>query len=298
MYKGKSSYTLARMHKSVQIKSNGKFYDVTLNYQNEQFDDRKVEPNDTLLSISINDEENKEMYYIDFDFLTDVLDEEEVDKVYKGIMKLLISGIDKSHGNLTEIGFLSSTEGKNQLQNAIFSLALTLESKDSNTYGHSERVAENVLEIAKVLKLEDRDKRNLWRAAMLHDIGKIGIPDVILHKPLSLTQPEWDIMKLHPERGEGICSKLSFAQEVLPIIRHHHERYDGAGYPDGLAGDSIPLLARIVSIADTVDAITSPRSYRAVETMEYAIGELKRCSGTQFDPFLVDAYLDVCNISH
>ena len=178
-------------------------------------------------------------------------------------------------------------------QNMIFSLTLTLESKDSNTHGHSERVAEYVSALAMHLKLNETDYINLWRAAILHDIGKIGIPDIILNKPSALTADEWEVMKSHPARGESICSKLKFAREILPIIRHHHEHYNGAGYPDGLKGDSIPYLARIVSVADTVDAMTSPRNYRSPVTMEETIEELKRCAGTQFDPAIVEAFVEV-----
>jgi len=179
-------------------------------------------------------------------------------------------------------------------QNIIFTLTLTLESKDTNTHGHSERVAKYAMAIAKHLGLDNKDEVNLWRAAILHDIGKIGIPDAILNKPSPLTEDEWSIMKSHPERGAEICSKLKFAQEILPIIKYHHERYDGSGYPGGLKDQSIPFLARIVSIADTVDAITSPRTYRSKpRTMEQAIEELKRCSGSQFDPALVETFIEV-----
>lgn len=178
-------------------------------------------------------------------------------------------------------------------QNMIFSLTLTLESKDSNTHGHSERVGEYVSALAKHLNLNETEYINIWRAAILHDIGKIGIPDIILNKPSSLTVEEWEIMKSHPVRGESICSKLKFAREILPIIRHHHEHYNGAGYPDGLKGESIPYLARIVSVADTVDAMTSPRNYRSPVTMEETIEELKRCAGTQFDPAIVEAFVEI-----
>ena len=178
-------------------------------------------------------------------------------------------------------------------QNMIFTLTLALESKDSNTHGHSQRVSEYVMAVANKLNLSETDKTNLWRAAILHDIGKIGIPDVILNKTTSLNEEEWEIMRSHPERGEAICSKLKFAREILPIIRHHHERYDGKGYPDGLSGEDIPFLARIISIADTFDAITSPRSYRSPGTEEQAVRELKRCAGTQFDPYLVGVFLEV-----
>ncbi|WP_050809974.1 HD domain-containing phosphohydrolase, partial [Desulfosporosinus sp. OT] len=146
-----------------------------------------------------------------------------------------------ANGNLSE-----SLLALDESQNIIFTLTLTLESKDTNTHGHSERVAKYVMAIAKYLGLDNKDRVNLWRAAILHDIGKIGIPDAILNKPSSLTEDEWSIMKSHPERGAEICSKLKFAREILPIIKYHHEHYDGSGYPEGLKDESIPFLARII----------------------------------------------------
>jgi len=186
-----------------------------------------------------------------------------------------------------------SLKALDESQNIIFTLALALESKDQNTHGHSERVVKYALALADYLGLDDKDKVLLHRASVLHDIGKIGIPDVILNKPFPLNADEWEVMRSHPERGEAICSKLKFAQEILPIIRHHHERYDGTGYPDRLRGEDIPFLARIVSIADAVDAITSRRSYRTARTMEYALSELENCSKTQFDPVLVRAFKEI-----
>lgn len=180
-------------------------------------------------------------------------------------------------------------------QNIIFTLALALESKDSYSSGHSERVADYAVEIAKYLNLSEEDQLNINRASILHDIGKIGIPDAILNKPSALDHEEWAIMKSHPERGEAICSKLNFAKEILPIIRYHHEHYDGKGYPDALSGEKIPFLARLVSIADTVDAITSSRPYRSAGTFEKACSELQKGSGTQFDPVLVEAFVNLYN---
>ncbi|GAB6173000.1 hypothetical protein JCM15765_24780 [Paradesulfitobacterium aromaticivorans] len=178
-------------------------------------------------------------------------------------------------------------------QNIIFTLTLAMESKDAYTHGHSERVAEYSLELARYLNLGETDQVHLYRAAILHDIGKIGIPDAILNKPSILTSDEWLIMKSHPERGETICSRLNFTKEILPIIRHHHEHYDGTGYPDGLRGESIPFLARIVSIADMVDAITSRRPYRSARTLGQALEELRKHKGTQFDPILVEAFIEL-----
>ncbi|WP_407306458.1 HD-GYP domain-containing protein [Desulfosporosinus sp. SB140] len=186
-----------------------------------------------------------------------------------------------------------SLRALDESQNMIFTLAMALESKDPYTHGHSERVAEYSLELARYLGLPEKLQENLWRAAILHDIGKIGIPDAILNKTGSLSNEEWPIMKSHPENGENICSKLNFAREILPVIRYHHERYDGNGYPDGLIGDNIPYLARIISISDTVDAITSKRSYRLPRTFQTAIDELIKGAGTQFDPVLVNAFVEL-----
>jgi len=180
-------------------------------------------------------------------------------------------------------------------QNIILTLALALESKDAYTHGHSERVTDYALELAKFLNLSELDQVILYRASILHDIGKIGIPDAILNSPSALSSEEWLIMKSHPERGETICSKLNFTREILPIIRHHHERYDGKGYPDGLSGENIPFLARLVTIADTVDAIISSRPYRPAGTFEQVLEELKRCAGSQFDPDLVKAFISLYN---
>ncbi|MHB8127095.1 MAG: HD-GYP domain-containing protein [Desulfitobacteriaceae bacterium] len=180
-------------------------------------------------------------------------------------------------------------------QNIIFTLALALESKDPYSHGHSDRVADFALELARFLNLSKVDQVNIYRAAILHDLGKIGIPDAILNKPSALTSEEWIIMKSHPEWGEAICSKLNFAKEILPIIKHHHERYDGKGYPDGLSGENIPFLARLISIADTVDAITSCRPYRSAGTFEQVLEELQKYADTQFDPALVAVFISLYN---
>ncbi|MGC7870065.1 HD-GYP domain-containing protein [Desulfosporosinus sp. SYSU MS00001] len=205
--------------------------------------------------------------------------------------------LEKVNLNLecTVIELQESLSALDESQNVIFTLALALESKDTYTSGHSERVAKYALELARHLNLSEADCINIQRAAILHDIGKIGIPDAILNKPIALTKHEWEIMESHPVQGELICSRLKFAQEILPVIRFHHERYDGTGYPDGLRGEEIPFLARIISIADTVDAITSSRSYRSSSSMEKALEELRKFSGKQFDPALVQAFIEICN---
>ena len=201
--------------------------------------------------------------------------------------------LEKANQQLTAINhkLQESLSALDESQNIIFTLALALESKDPYTHGHSDRVTGYALELARFLNLSELDQVIIYRASILHDIGKIGIPDAILNSPSALTSEEWSIMKSHSERGEAICSKLNFAKEILPIIRHHHERYDGEGYPDGLSGENIPFLARLVSIADTVDAITSSRPYRSAGTFEQVLEELQKYSGTQFDPVLVEAFI-------
>lgn len=203
--------------------------------------------------------------------------------------------IDKQNFELIEANnkLRESLLALDESQNMIFTLTLALESKDRYTSGHSERVAEYAVALANALGFDERSKVVLWRAAILHDTGKIGIPDAILNKPTSLTDEEWQVMKSHPARGETICSKLKFAQEILPAIRHHHERYDGKGYPDGLAGDSIPYFARIIAIADMVDAVISQRPYRSAQSLAIALQELKKYTGTQFDPFIAKAFIDL-----
>lgn len=205
--------------------------------------------------------------------------------------------LEKANQQLTATNhkLQESLSALDESQNIIFTLALALESKDAYSHGHSERVTDYAVELARFLNLSEIDQVNIYRAAILHDIGKIGIPDAILNKQSTLESEEWSIMKSHPERGEAICSKLNFAREILPIIRHHHERYDGKGYPDGLSGENIPFLARIISIADTVDAITSCRPYRSAGTFEQVLEELQKCAGTQFDPVLVTAFISLYN---
>jgi putative nucleotidyltransferase with HDIG domain len=136
-----------------------------------------------------------------------------------------------------------------------------------------------------------RDRELLWSAALLHDIGKIGIPEAILNKPGKLSDDEFRLIKSHPEKGCQILKPLSSLQGVMGIVRHHHERYDGRGYPEGLKGDSIPLHARILSVADAYDAMSSDRIYRKSQGQKYAMDQLVRCSGKQFDPGISEVLL-------
>jgi putative nucleotidyltransferase with HDIG domain len=169
-----------------------------------------------------------------------------------------------------------------------------LEQRDSYTAGHSRRVTEIALAIAARLELPEEDVKTLRLAGMIHDVGKIGIEDTILRKPGRLTDEEYAAIRTHPERGVQIIEPLDFLKDALPIVRHHHECYDGSGYPAGLKGEAIPQGARIVAIADTYDAITSSRAYRRARGQEAALAEIVRCSGSQFDPELADLFLGIC----
>lgn len=171
------------------------------------------------------------------------------------------------------------------------SITSSLEEKDSYTHGHSIRVAEYAVLLGQEIGLSEVEIREVELSALLHDIGKIGIPDSVLLKPARLTRAEFEIMKSHPVRSARILEKISALRPLIPGIKHHHERFDGLGYPEGLAGDAIPLYARIILIADTYDAMTSTRPYRLALDKEIAFAELDKCAGTQFDPVLVNAFV-------
>ncbi|MBI5026932.1 MAG: HD-GYP domain-containing protein, partial [Nitrospirae bacterium] len=161
------------------------------------------------------------------------------------------------------------------------------------TRGHSERVTEYALKIGRALGLSDGEMEKLRIAGLLHDIGKIGTYDGVLDKPGQLTDEEYEVVKRHPGKGADVLSPISQLGDIIPWIRGHHERYDGKGYPDGLKGEEIPLQARILSVADAYDSMTAERPYRKTPGREKAIEELKRYSGIQFDPEVVDIFLKV-----
>ncbi len=172
----------------------------------------------------------------------------------------------------------------------IYALAATVDAKDHYTYGHSRKVSEYAVALAEGAKLP-QEKHSIIRAAgLLHDIGKIGIPDSILNKKEPLSRDEWEPIKAHPQLGVAIIRHIVDLTDCLPAILHHHEHFDGSGYPAGLKGKNIPIEARILSIADAYEAMTSPRAYRKQMTTDEAIVELKKCAGTQFDPELVQVF--------
>ena len=173
----------------------------------------------------------------------------------------------------------------------LHALVTALDTRDSETQGHSLRVVGYTLKLAELLNITDKEELKIIEyGALLHDIGKIGIPDQILNKPGKLTDEEWKIMKKHPKIGYNILKKIKFLNKSSLIVLYHHERYDGTGYLEGLKGEDIPLGARIFAVADTVDAITSDRPYRKALTFEYALEELIKFKGKQFDPKVVEAF--------
>ena len=194
---------------------------------------------------------------------------------------------------------LELKQSRQDLENAylesIQALRYTVEAKDKYTKGHSDRVSEYAKLIGKYLSLPNEDLKKLKLGGLFHDIGKIGVPDIILLKNEHLTDEEYSEIKNHPSIGKHILSNASIFADILPIVYHHHEKYDGTGYPGKLKGEEIPLLARITAIADTFDAMTSNRSYREALSFSIAKEEIIRCSGTQFDPKLVELFIYIYN---
>jgi putative two-component system response regulator len=172
----------------------------------------------------------------------------------------------------------------------VAALGLAIDLKDPVTAAHSRRVGHLAARVARSLHLDELDVRAILLGALLHDIGKIGIPDGILRNPGSPTELDWAMLRQHPEMGARICGPLALSGRLSPIIRHHHERWDGTGYPDGLIGTQIPLGARLVGVVDAFDAMICDRPYRSARTVGEAVAEIDRAAGTQFDPAMVAAF--------
>ncbi len=175
----------------------------------------------------------------------------------------------------------------------IKSLALAIDAKDQYTHQHILRVQRYAVAIATEMGLTGSEMEAVNTGALLHDIGKLGVPEYVLLKPGRLTADEFDKIKKHPEIGAAILDPVEFPWPVLPVVRHHHEKWDGSGYPDGLAGENIPLTARIMAVADVYDALTSSRSYRRAWTHEKAVATITKDAGTHFDPVVVEAFLRI-----
>ncbi len=180
----------------------------------------------------------------------------------------------------------------------IYALAATVDAKDSYTYGHSRKVSEYAIAIAESMKLPNEKIDSIRSAGLLHDIGKIGVPDYILNKNTFLDSDENQLIQRHPKIGAEILKHVIDLVNCIPAILHHHERYDGTGYPSGLAAEKIPVEARILSVADAYDAMISLRPYRRQLSLQEAIDELKSCSGTQFDPVIVNTFIKIIQKSN
>lgn len=170
------------------------------------------------------------------------------------------------------------------------SLLVALKTRDAETYAHSARVVGLSLLLGRECGLDQKQMRSLAVGSLLHDLGKIGVPDAILRKPAKLTAEEWAVMRRHPQHGERILRGLEFLAEASLVVGQHHERWDGAGYPFGLREEEIDLNARILAVADAFDAMISDRAYRARRSCEAAVDELDRCAGAQFDPAVIAAF--------
>ena len=195
---------------------------------------------------------------------------------------------------LRTIELLESNQRIQQLfVSMLKTLANTLEAKDHYTRGHSDRVASHAVLVADQLQLTAVDISQLELAGLLHDIGKIGVRESVLHKPGKLTDPEYEHIKGHSELGERILGPIEQFATILDYVRHHHERFDGRGYPDGLIGNDLSLGAKILGVCDAYDAMTSDRPYRSPYSHEHACDEVRRCRGTQFDPTVADVFLQV-----
>ena len=222
---------------------------------------------------------------------------EKSDK-FDQLLLLIESGI-KSIKQMNEIKKINSelADTYEKLEKAylesVQTLRYTVEAKDSYTRGHSDRVSEYSVLLGKHLNLPEDTLNTLRIGGLFHDIGKIGVPDSILQKESRLTDDEYSEIKNHPSIGAHILSTATIFHDIIPIVKHNHEKYDGTGYPGRLQGEDIPYLARIAAVADSFDAMTSRRTYRDSLPMDVVISEFKRCKGTQFDPKLADVFLDI-----
>jgi putative two-component system response regulator len=182
---------------------------------------------------------------------------------------------------------------KASYEQTLVALVTALDFRDNETQGHSSRVVEYAILVAEAMGVEEPELSEIRRGALLHDVGKIGVPDAILRKPGKLDDAEWVEMKRHPEMGYRMLQHVDFLQSALPIVLSHQERWDGSGYPRGLQEERIPLGARIFAVVDTFDAMTSDRPYRKALSIEAALDEVRRFAGSQFDPTVAGAFLSI-----
>lgn len=222
---------------------------------------------------------------------------EKSDK-FDQLLLLIESGI-KSIAQMNEIKRMNEelSDTYEKLEKAyldsIETLRFTVEAKDPYTRGHSDRVSDYSVLIGQKLGLSEEDIKTLRVGGLFHDIGKIGIPDSILLKEAKLTDDEYSQIKNHPSIGAHILCNAEVFKDIIPIVKHHHEKFDGTGYPSRLKGEDIPYFARITAVADTFDAMTSKRTYRNALPLDVVKAEIERCSGTQFDPEIAKIFIDI-----
>lgn len=188
----------------------------------------------------------------------------------------------------------AARENKELFMSSIRMLAAAIDAKDPYTRGHSERVKDYSLVIGRSLGYSAAELERLEIAALLHDVGKIGIDDRILRKPTNLTPDEFEIMKTHPDKGAAILAQIEQLRDIIPGMRAHHENYDGSGYPQGLKGEEIPMLGRVITVADTFDAMTTDRPYQKAFTLEFALNRIRTMANIKYDPKIVDAFGRSC----
>jgi len=209
------------------------------------------------------------------------IDDELRDRLLQSIMRYVAISVENRH-------FIESLN--EMIIEVVCGFSLAIESRDSYTGGHVQRVTAYALTLAQAMGLSNEQQSIVRLGGLLHDIGKVAIPDDILNKDAKLSKEEYDVIKAHPVVGHEILKRIPHLDRANQIVRHHHERWDGRGYPDKLAGDDIPLLSRVLAIADSYDAMTSDRSYRQTKSHQEAVDEIRRCAGGQFDPEMAEAF--------
>jgi putative two-component system response regulator len=202
------------------------------------------------------------------------------------------------HSRLERSQVLENAHTTEAYLRTILVMANAIEARDAYTGGHVERVAGYAQNLARALGLPERMMKEVRLAGIMHDVGKVAIPDSILNKPGKLTPEEWEIMKTHPARGVQILAPLGHSQTIMDGVRHHHERYDGQGYPDGLKGEAIPETGRLLAVADSYDAMTSNRAYRTGFSSDESLERLQAGAGIQYDPQMVDRFISVIRSTH
>jgi putative nucleotidyltransferase with HDIG domain len=209
-----------------------------------------------------------------------------------------ISYLINERAKLFQKTLLAEGELRTLFKELVLAFANALDAKSPWTMGHSERVAFFALAIAKEMQFNEYDMEMLKIGSLLHDIGKLGTYDVILEKTEPLTAKEWELIKMHPAKGADILNPVGQLQKVIPIVKYHHERFDGTGYPEGLKDREIPLAARILCVADSFDSLIADRPYKRAMEREQAFVHVKQNAGTQFDPDVVKAFLKVFDTSN